>query len=109
MQRKRHATLDGVVLRHGAGAGLAAALTACRAPATVCVIVPPVSPQLLLLLHTHSAAVLATWAPLCGGKVPEELYLPFADIRMLAPDAFVDLLATTLHVERVVVGENYRC
>lgn len=40
--------------------------------------------------------------------VPEELYIPFADVRMLPPAAFVDLLATTLQVQRVVVGENYR-
>lgn len=37
-----------------------------------------------------------------------ERSLPFADIRSLAPDEFVDLLANVLSVKTVVCGANYR-
>lgn len=52
--------------------------------------------------------MLSTWAPLCHNQTPQELYIPFKEVRSLSPRAFVDLLAQTLHVRRVVVGENYR-
>jgi hypothetical protein len=52
--------------------------------------------------------VMQTWAPSCGGLTPIECSIPFAEVRSLAPDAFVALLADELKVAGVAVGSNYR-
>ena len=52
--------------------------------------------------------VLRSWAPYCDGMVPREHCLPFAAVRALSPQDFVQLLAGDLHAAGVVVGENYR-
>ena len=53
-------------------------------------------------------AVLRSWASHCSGVVPRERCLPFAAVRGLSPQGFVQLLAEDLHAAGVVVGENYR-
>lgn len=53
-------------------------------------------------------AVLQSWAPYCRGIVPQERCLPFAAVRSLSPEDFVQLLASDLHASGVVVGMNYR-
>lgn len=47
------------------------------------------------------------WAPHCGGRTPAEAALPFAGIRGLGPEEFVELLAE-LGVRGLVCGANYR-
>ena len=64
--------------------------------------------RLPLVAPADRAAVLQSWAPSCGGTVPQERRLPFAAVRGLSPEAFVALLAHDLRAAGVVVGRNYR-
>lgn len=42
--------------------------------------------------------VLASWAEHCGGLVPRQRFIPFADVRSLSPEDFVRVLAEGLMV-----------
>lgn len=66
-------------------------------------------PQRLPLVSPEDREeVLRSWAPHCGGAVPRERCLPFAAVRDLSPQDFVQLLARDLRASGLVVGENYR-
>ncbi|XP_057818340.1 FAD synthetase, chloroplastic isoform X2 [Cryptomeria japonica] len=51
---------------------------------------------------------LSLWAPLCGGMVPHEYHVQFAQVRSLSPRQFVESLSKELGVTGVVAGSNYR-
>ena len=42
--------------------------------------------------------VLASWAEHCGGLVPRQRFIPFAEVRSLSPEDFVHVLAEGLMV-----------
>lgn len=64
--------------------------------------------RLPLVAPCDRLRVLASWAMYCEGQVPRECTIPFAEVRMMSPEAFVELLAAQLQVAGVVVGSNYR-
>lgn len=66
------------------------------------------APKLNVVAETDRARVRATWAEACGGKVPGEVVVPFADVRRMPPEAFVAFLKDTLHVSGIVAGSDYR-
>ena len=66
------------------------------------------APKLNVVAQTDRARVRATWAEACGGKVPGEGVVPFADVRRMPPEAFVAFLKDTLHVSGIVAGSDYR-
>jgi hypothetical protein len=66
------------------------------------------APKLNVVAQTDRARVRATWAEACGGKVPGEVVVPFADVRRMPPEAFVAFLKDTLHVSGIVAGSDYR-
>lgn len=59
-------------------------------------------PRLPLVAPQHRVTVLEAW-----GCVRERV-LPFAEVRHLAPEQFVDLLVDVLRVRGVACGENFR-
>lgn len=59
-------------------------------------------PRLPLNAPEHRARILSSW----GGV--KEVVLPFAEVRGLSPEAFVDLLAEELRVQGVLCGANFR-
>ena len=61
-----------------------------------------------LTAEVDRGRILQLWADRCGGKVPMQSAIPFADIRTLQPEEFIDILAYDLDVKGVVVGANYR-
>lgn len=66
------------------------------------------APRLPLVAACDRRRVLTSWADACDGVAPSECAIPFADIRQLSPEAFIELLAKELRVSGVVVGANYR-
>ena len=64
--------------------------------------------RLPLVAIADRKRVMQTWQNGCGGKLPTECAIPFAEVRSLSPEAFVELLANTLKVGGVAVGSNYR-
>ncbi|KAI3432282.1 hypothetical protein D9Q98_003842 [Chlorella vulgaris] len=64
--------------------------------------------RLPLVAPCDRQRVLATWGLHCQGHVPRECAIPFAEVRNLSPEAFVQLMAEELQVAGVVVGSNYR-
>jgi hypothetical protein len=65
-------------------------------------------PRQPLTADADRGRILATWAPSCAGIAPLQRAIPFADIRQLEPEVFVELLANELRVHGVVVGANFR-
>ena len=65
-------------------------------------------PRLPLVALQDRPRVMSTWQHSCGGITPKECAIPFADVRSLSPEEFVDLLANVLQVGGVCVGSNYR-
>jgi hypothetical protein len=65
-------------------------------------------PRLPLVGTCDRPRVLQAWAPLCAGRAPRQLNIPFAGIRSLPAEEFVRVLAQELRVAGVVVGRNYR-
>jgi hypothetical protein len=66
------------------------------------------APKLNVVAESDRARVRKTWAEACGGKVPGEVVVPFADVRRMPPEAFVAFLKDTLHVSGIVAGSDYR-
>lgn len=64
--------------------------------------------RLPLVAASDRARVLASWTSHCQGKTPRQRYIPFAMVRNLSPEAFVETLVEDLHISGVVVGQNYR-
>ena len=85
---------------------------------------PPVQPWLLsfsgmaevlgwvprrpLVAPCDRARVLGSWAPACGGVAPRQRIIPFAAVRSMGPEEFVEALTTGLGARGVVVGEGHR-
>ena len=51
-----------------------------------------------LVADEDRGAVLASWAEHCGGLVPRQRFIPFAEVRSLSPEDFVRVLAEGLMV-----------
>lgn len=51
-----------------------------------------------LVAESDRPRVLASWAPYCGGIVPCQRFIPFAAVRQLSPEEFVQVLALHLKV-----------
>ena len=51
-----------------------------------------------LVADNDRGEVLASWAEHCGGLVPCQRFIPFADVRSLSPEDFVRVLAEGLKV-----------
>ena len=64
--------------------------------------------RLPLVAASDRARVLASWASHCQGRTPRQRYIPFAMVRNLSPEAFVQTLVKDLKVSGIVVGDNYR-
>lgn len=64
--------------------------------------------RLPLVAKCDRKRVLSLWAPLCGGVVPLEYHVQFAQVRYLSPRQFVERLSKELGVTGVVAGANYR-
>lgn len=64
--------------------------------------------RLPLVALADRRRVMQTWKDACGGKIPTECAIPFAEVRSLSPEAFIELLANELKVGGVAVGSNYR-
>ena len=64
--------------------------------------------RLPLVAASDRSRVLASWAPYCKGNQPRQRFIPFAMVRSLSPDKFVQVLVEDLQVAGVVVGQNYR-
>ena len=64
--------------------------------------------RLPLVAASDRARVLASWSLHCQGRTPRQRYVPFAMVRNLSPEAFVQTLAEDLQVSGIVVGQNYR-
>lgn len=64
--------------------------------------------RLPLVAASDRARVLASWTTHCHGRTPRQRYIPFAMVRNLSPEAFVQTLVQDLQVSGVVVGQNYR-
>lgn len=64
--------------------------------------------RLPLVAASDRARVLASWTPHCQGRTPRQRYIPFAMVRTLSPEAFVQALVEDLQVSGIVVGQNYR-
>lgn len=65
-------------------------------------------PRLPLVAASDRKRVLRSWERVCCGVIPQEFEVPFSEVRMMSPEAFVELLAVDLKVKGVVVGSNYR-
>eukprot|EP00899_Mesostigma_viride_P025598 jgi/Mesvir1/6222/Mv00902-RA.1 len=65
-------------------------------------------PRLPLVAPCDRPRIMQLWAGPCGGTVPRECSLPFATVRGLTPQQFVETLAYDLHVKGVVAGRNFR-
>lgn len=61
-----------------------------------------------LVASVDRARVLETWRESCRGYAPHEHLIPFAEIREMEPEEFIQMLAQDLGVSGVVVGANYR-
>ena len=57
-----------------------------------------------LVAPCNRPRVLDSWAPLCGGRAPAQHLLPFAAVRGMSPEEFVDLLARDLQAFLLLVG-----
>ena len=64
--------------------------------------------RLPLVAASDRSRVLASWTPYCCGSTPRQRYIPFAMVRNLSPEAFVQTLVENLKVSGIVVGQNYR-
>lgn len=64
--------------------------------------------RLPLVAPSDRSRVLASWMPYCCGSTPRQRYIPFAMVRSLSPEAFVQTLVEKLKVSGIVVGQNYR-
>ncbi|KAL4424006.1 hypothetical protein ABPG75_001307 [Micractinium tetrahymenae] len=64
--------------------------------------------RLPLVAPCDRQRVLDSWAAHCQGRQPQECAIPFAEVRTMSPEAFVELLAAELQAAGVVVGSNYR-
>ena len=64
--------------------------------------------RLPLVAASDRARVLASWTPVCQGRTPRQRYIPFAMVRNLSPEAFVQTLVEDLQVSGIAVGQNYR-
>ena len=64
--------------------------------------------RLPLVAASDRSRVLASWMPYCCGSTPRQRYIPFAMVRNLSPEAFVQTLVEKLKVSGIVVGQNYR-
>ena len=64
--------------------------------------------RLPLVAASDRSRVLASWTPYCCGSTPRQRYIPFAMVRNLSPEAFVQTLVQKLKVSGIVVGQNYR-
>lgn len=64
--------------------------------------------RLPLVAASDRARILASWASHCQGRTPRQRYIPFAMVRNLSPEAFVQTLVKDLGVSGIVVGDNYR-
>ena len=64
--------------------------------------------RLPLVAGVDRRRVLETWRDSCRGYTPHEYLIPFAEIRKMEPEKFIQVLAQDLGVSGVVVGENYR-
>ena len=51
-----------------------------------------------LVADDDRGEVLASWAEHCGGLVPRQRFIPFAEVRSLSPEDFVRVLAEGLKV-----------
>lgn len=51
-----------------------------------------------LVADDDRGEVLASWAEQCGGLVPRQRFIPFAEVRSLSPEDFVRVLAEGLKV-----------
>lgn len=61
-----------------------------------------------LVAPCDRSRVLRSWTSACGGLTPRQRYLPFREIRHMAPQEFVKCLALDLQAAGVVAGANYR-
>lgn len=66
---------------------------------------PPRAP---LVAPDDRGRVLGSWAAACRGTAPRQRVIPFGCVREMAPDAFVEALASSLRAAHVVVGSGYR-
>lgn len=66
------------------------------------------APRLPLVAPCDRRRVLSSWKRACLNTVPREHRIPFGDVRNMAPEDFVELLARDLGAKGVVVGSNYR-
>ena len=64
--------------------------------------------RLPLVAHCDRQRVLKTWEKVCCGAVPAECRIPFAEVRTMSPEEFVELLVIELGVKGIIVGSNYR-
>ncbi|DBA67148.1 TPA: hypothetical protein ACH3X2_001470 [Trebouxia sp. C0005] len=64
--------------------------------------------RLPLVAASDRSRVLASWTSYCCGSTPRQRYIPFAMVRNLSPEAFVQTLVAKLKVSGIVVGQNYR-
>lgn len=67
-------------------------------------------PRRPLVAPCDRARVLGSWAPACGGVAPRQRIVPFAAVRSMEPEAFVEALTGPggLGARGVVVGEGHR-
>ena len=64
--------------------------------------------RLPLVAACDRSRVLTSWTPHCQGNTPRQRYIPFAMVRNLSPEEFVQTLVNDLQVAGIVVGQNYR-
>ena len=65
-------------------------------------------PRRPLVAPCDRARVLGSWAPACGGVAPRQRIVPFAAVRSMEPEEFVEALTEGLGARGVVVGEGHR-
>lgn len=70
-------------------------------------------PRRPLVAPCDRARVLGSWAPACGGVAPRQRIVPFAAVRSMEPEEFVEALTSSaenggLGARGVVVGEGHR-
>lgn len=70
-------------------------------------------PRRPLVAPCDRARVLGSWAPACGGVAPRQRIVPFAAVRSMEPEEFVEALTGPeegggLGARGVVVGEGHR-